>query len=48
VAGNFALDAASDISVRNNGQVNPTSANNLLGAGGAGGLANGVNGNVVL
>jgi hypothetical protein len=34
--------------VRNNGQVDPASANNLIGAGGSGGLVNGVNGNVVL
>jgi hypothetical protein len=48
VAGNFALDVASDISMHNNGQVDPASANNLIGAGGSGGLVNGVNGNVVL
>jgi hypothetical protein len=48
VAGNFAFTDASDVSVQNNGQVDPASANNLIGAGGSGGLVNGVNGNVVL
>ena len=48
VAGNFALNVASDISVQNNGRVDPASANNLIGTGGSGGLVNGVNGNVVL
>jgi phospholipase/lecithinase/hemolysin len=48
VAGNFALNVASDINVHNGGQVDPASANNLIGSGGVGGLVNGVNGNVVL
>jgi hypothetical protein len=48
VAGNFALDAPSDVNARDGGQVDPASANNLIGTGGSGGLVNGVNGNVVL
>jgi hypothetical protein len=48
VAGNFALDVPSDIHVGDGGQVDPASAGNLIGTGGAGGLVNGVNGNVVL
>jgi hypothetical protein len=48
VAANFALDAPSNIHLRDGGQVDPASANNLIGAGGSGGLVNGVNGNVVL
>jgi hypothetical protein len=48
VAGNFALNAPSDIHVSGGGLVNPASANNLIGTGGSGGLINGVNGNVVL
>jgi phospholipase/lecithinase/hemolysin len=48
VAGNFALDTASDIHVRDAGMVDPASAGNLIGTGGSGGLINGVNGNVVL
>jgi hypothetical protein len=48
VAGNFALNVASDIFVQNNGRVDPASANNLIGTGGSGGLVNGVNGNIVL
>jgi phospholipase/lecithinase/hemolysin len=48
VAGNFALNAPSDIHVRDGGQVDPASAHNLIATGGSGGLVNGVNGNVVL
>ena len=48
VAGNFTLGTPSDISVRDGGQVDPASANNLIGTGGSGGLVNGVNGNIVL
>src|SRR5262249_37717947 len=48
VAGNVAFDAPSDIHVRDGGQVDPASANNVIGTGGSGGLVNGVNGNVVL
>jgi phospholipase/lecithinase/hemolysin len=48
VAGNFTLGKPSDISTSNGGQVDPASANNLIGTGGSGGLVNGVNGNVVL
>jgi hypothetical protein len=48
VAGNFALNAPSDLDVHNSGVVDPGSANNLVGTGGSGGLVNGVNGNVVL
>ena len=48
VAGNFTLDAPSDVNARDGGQVDPASANNLIGTGGSGGLVNGVNGNVVL
>jgi phospholipase/lecithinase/hemolysin len=48
VAGNFALNTPSDIGVRDSGQVDPASANNLIGTGGSGGLVSGVNGNVVL
>jgi hypothetical protein len=44
VAGNFTLGTPSDIS----GQIDPASANNLIGTGGSGGLVNGVNGNIVL
>jgi hypothetical protein len=47
VDGNLAFDTASDIEVRT-GQVDPASANNLIGPGGSGGLVNGVNGNVLL
>jgi phospholipase/lecithinase/hemolysin len=48
VARNFALGVVSHMSVRNHGRVDPASANNLIGAGGSGGLVNGVSGNVVL
>jgi hypothetical protein len=48
LVGNFALDTPSDIDVHDGGQVDPASANNLIGPGGSGGLVNGVNGNVVL
>jgi hypothetical protein len=48
VAGNFALNTASDIHVRDGGLVDPASAGNLIGTGGSGGLVNGVNGNVIL
>ena len=48
VAGNFALNTPSDIYTHNGGQIDPASANNLIGTGGSGGLVNGVNGNVVL
>jgi len=48
VAGNVALHVPSDIDVDDGGRVDPASANNLIGPGGAGGLVNGVNGNVVL
>jgi hypothetical protein len=48
VAGNFALNTASDIHVRDGGLVDPASTGNLIGTGGSGGLVNGVNGNVVL
>jgi hypothetical protein len=48
VAGNFTLGTPSDISARNGGQVDPASANDLIGTGGSAGLVNGVNGNVVL
>jgi hypothetical protein len=48
VAGNFALATPSDISASNGGQVDPASANNLIGTGGSGGLVTGVNGNLVL
>lgn len=44
VAGNRSLQSHSDIG----GQVDPRSADNLIGDGGSGGLVNGVNGNVVL
>jgi hypothetical protein len=44
VAGNRSLQSPSDIG----GQVDPRSADNLIGDGGSGGLVNGVNGNVVL
>jgi hypothetical protein len=48
VAGNFALNVASDIHTVDVGAVDPASANNLIGTGGSGGLVNGVNGNIVL
>ena len=48
VAGNVALNTASDVHLRDGGVVDPASANNLIGTGGSGGLVNGVNGNVVL
>jgi phospholipase/lecithinase/hemolysin len=48
VAGNFVLDRPSDLGVQGGGQVDPASADNLVGTGGSGGLVNGVNGNVVL
>jgi hypothetical protein len=48
VTGNLSVYTPSDISLLGTGQVNPASTHNLIGAGGSGGLVNGVNGNVVL
>src|SRR5262249_6416970 len=47
VTGNQSVDTPSAISLLGTGQVTPASRHNLIGDGGAGGLVNGVNGNVV-
>jgi hypothetical protein len=47
VAGDRSFHTPSDVDVQG-GQVDPASANKLIGTGGSGGLVNGVNGNVVL
>jgi hypothetical protein len=48
VIGNQSVAAPSAIALLGSGQVDPASANNLIGAGGSGGFVTGVNGNVVL
>jgi hypothetical protein len=47
VTGNLNVAAPSDVGLVGSGQVDPASAHNVIGAGGAGGLVNGVNGNLV-
>jgi len=46
----LSLEGSSDriVDPHDGGQVDPASANDLIGTGGSGGLVNGVNGNVVL
>ena len=48
VVSNLSGHSPSEITVMTGGKLDPASANNLIGAGGSGGLINGVNGNVVL
>ena len=48
VANNIVFGAASDISNTSGGSVVATSAHNLIGSGGSGGLTNGSNNNIVL
>jgi hypothetical protein len=47
VTGNKNVAAPSDLGLLGSGQVDPASAHNVIGAGGSGGLVNGVNGNLV-